>query len=163
MTPKKKGNGRKTKKQIERERNYNEFREEVIIPLLSMFAMVDDVFTEQDAFDEVKRKIGYGRIYREWLEVREKLDPEFDKAEYRRIVKMRQDGDLRIEMPQKWHRQVRGKGKERAGETKKPPEAKRTKSKRKVPVDSKPAKSRSKTNPGRSRSGAGQRSRSSRA
>lgn len=55
-----------------------DFRDEVILPLLSMFAMCDDVFTEDDALiDPTKAKMGLGRIYEEWKRCRTKLDPGF--------------------------------------------------------------------------------------
>lgn len=46
-------------------------------PLLELFATVDDVFTEDDALGDVKRKMTLGRIYREWKSVRAQLDSDF--------------------------------------------------------------------------------------
>lgn len=55
-----------------------DFHSEVLLPLLAMFAMCDDVFTEDDALiDPAKAKMGFGRIYEEWKRCRKKLDPEF--------------------------------------------------------------------------------------
>lgn len=52
---------------------------EIDLALLSMFAMCDDVFTEDDALSPEKRQMSLGRIYEEWKRCREKLDPEFDR------------------------------------------------------------------------------------
>lgn len=50
--------------------------EKVLLPLLSMFAMCDDVFTEDDALiDPNKAKMGFGRIYEEWKRCRSAMDP----------------------------------------------------------------------------------------
>jgi hypothetical protein len=65
------------------------YYENVFKPLLSMFAMADDVFTEDDALsDEHKAKIGLGRLYEEWKRCRKKLDPTFEH--------------IPEERPQKW-------------------------------------------------------------
>lgn len=66
---------------------------DVALALLSAFAMLDDVFTEDDAFDEPKKKIGFGRLYEEWKRCRGVLDPEFKTEQ--------------LERPRKWlHKQV---------------------------------------------------------
>lgn len=44
-------------------------------PLLALFAVVNDVFEEDDAFDPARMQNGYGRIYREWKKCREAMDP----------------------------------------------------------------------------------------
>lgn len=55
-----------------------DYNNEVLLPLLAMFATCDDVFTEDDALaDPKKAKIGLGRIYEEWKRCRTKLDPGF--------------------------------------------------------------------------------------
>lgn len=66
---------------------------DVALALLSCFAMLDDVFTEDDAFDDPKKKIGFGRLYEEWKRCRGVLDPEFKTEQ--------------LERPRKWlHKQV---------------------------------------------------------
>lgn len=47
-------------------------------PLLELFSVVDDVFTEDDALSAEKRQMSLGRIYRGWKECRAALDPDFD-------------------------------------------------------------------------------------
>lgn len=78
-----------------------DFRNEVLLPLLSMFAMCDDVFTEDDALSDPKKvKIGIGRIYEEWKRCRTKLDPGFQH--------------LPDERPQRWlPKQVKAARKQR--------------------------------------------------
>lgn len=51
-------------------------------PLAAMFAVVDDVFTEEDAFQMDKMKAGFGRIYRQWKSSREMIDPDFKSGRY---------------------------------------------------------------------------------
>lgn len=51
---------------------------EVQLALLELFAVVDDVFTEDDCFDEAKIRMGYARMYRAWKEARPVLDPGFE-------------------------------------------------------------------------------------
>lgn len=63
--------------------------EPVMRPLLELFATVDDVMSEADAFEPGNIHKSLGRIYREWLETREALDPEFDRARYRHEMKSR--------------------------------------------------------------------------
>ena len=46
-------------------------------PLLELAAVVDDVFTETDAFDPTKLRAGQGRIYRAWKAYRVAVDPNF--------------------------------------------------------------------------------------
>jgi hypothetical protein len=46
-------------------------------PLLELFAVVDDVFTEHDAMAADKRRMTLGRIYEQWKRTRAQLDPEF--------------------------------------------------------------------------------------
>lgn len=62
----------------------SEYYENVMKPLLSFFALGDDVFTEDDALsDPAKAKIGLGRLYEEWKRCRKRMDPGFthDPAE----------------------------------------------------------------------------------
>lgn len=49
--------------------------------LLGLFAMVDDVLTEPDAFENTRT--GMGRIYREWKAARAILDPEFNPDHFK--------------------------------------------------------------------------------
>lgn len=49
-------------------------------PLLELFALVDDVFTEDDAMSPEKRQIGMGRIYEQWKRTRAALDPTWDAS-----------------------------------------------------------------------------------
>lgn len=60
----------------------NEPQSDVMIALLEMFSVVDDVLTEEDAFDANKLQAGMGRIYRQWMRTRTVLDPNFDKTKY---------------------------------------------------------------------------------
>ena len=46
--------------------------------LLELFAVVDAVFTEDDALSPEKRKMSIGRIYEQWKRSRKMIDPEFD-------------------------------------------------------------------------------------
>lgn len=64
-------------------------------PLLGLFSVVDDVLTEHDAFDEQNIHKSLGRIYREWLDTREALDPSFDRARYRHDMKSHQAAKVR--------------------------------------------------------------------
>jgi hypothetical protein len=61
----------------------------VMSPLLELFAAVDDVMTEHDAFAPEAIHKSLGRIYRSWLDTREALDPEFDRDRYRHDMKGR--------------------------------------------------------------------------
>lgn len=56
------------------------------LALLSMFAMVDDVFTEDDALSKEKRRMSLGRIYEEWKRCRADLDPKFNPKKHDRIM-----------------------------------------------------------------------------
>lgn len=49
-------------------------------PLLELFALVDAVFTEDDAMSPEKRQTGMGRIYEQWKRCRAELDPTWDPA-----------------------------------------------------------------------------------
>lgn len=51
-------------------RSHSEDLEAAVRPLLELFSVVDDVFTEADAFNADKRRQGYGRIYRAWKKTR---------------------------------------------------------------------------------------------
>lgn len=42
-------------------------------PLLELFAVVNDVFTEDDAMKQGKQQVGMGRIYRQWKKTRTAL------------------------------------------------------------------------------------------
>lgn len=61
--------------------------ERTLEPLTGLFAVVDDVFEEPDAFAPNRIHASLGRIYREWLDAREALDPDFDRARYRQAMK----------------------------------------------------------------------------
>lgn len=61
---------------------------EVGAGLLEAFSVMDDVFTEDDAFSEPKIKMGMGRMYRAWVDCRRALDPEFNTEQ--------------LERPQRW-------------------------------------------------------------
>jgi len=52
-------------------------------PLLEVFSVVHDVYTESDAFDPDKLKTGYGRIYRAWKKAIVAMDPDFPLDRYR--------------------------------------------------------------------------------
>lgn len=52
-----------------------------VVPLLEMFAMCDDVFTEDDALSPEKRQISLGRLYEQWKRTRTALDPEFESTQ----------------------------------------------------------------------------------
>lgn len=78
-------------KKSKQEKRYREARERALlvleanptlIPLLELFATVDDVFTTEDAFSQEHIKKSLGRIYREWKKTRAKLDPNFDPKNY---------------------------------------------------------------------------------
>lgn len=67
-------------------------------PLLEMFAICDDVFSEDDALSAEKRQMSLARIYRTWKDVRGQLDPEFDsKARPRNKIGMRRGDRIRIQ------------------------------------------------------------------
>jgi len=59
----------------------------VQLALLSLFAMVDDVFTEDDALSKPKRRMSLGRIYEEWKRCRATLDPTFNPKNQDRRMK----------------------------------------------------------------------------
>jgi hypothetical protein len=61
--------------------------EPVLVPLLELFADVDEVFAEQGAFDPGNIHKSLGRIYRSWLDTRESLDSGFDREKYRQEMK----------------------------------------------------------------------------
>ena len=54
----------------------------VMLPLLDLFAVVDDVLTIEDAFSQEHIKKSLGRIHREWKKCRGSIDPEFDPKRY---------------------------------------------------------------------------------
>lgn len=56
------------------------------LALLSMFAMCDDVFTEDDAMAKEKRRMTMGRIYEEWKRCRAILDPTFDPKKHDQAI-----------------------------------------------------------------------------
>lgn len=64
----------------------------VMEPLLDLFAVSDDVFTEPEAFSPANIHKSLGRIYRSWLNARTQLDPEFDPARYRQLQKQTSTG-----------------------------------------------------------------------
>ena len=50
-----------------------------------MWAVLDAVFTEDDALSKEKRQTTVGRCYEQWKRTRAQLDPDFDpKSEIRR-------------------------------------------------------------------------------
>lgn len=61
--------------------------EPVMRPLLELFASVDDVMSEHNAFSESSIHKSLGRIYRQWMDTREALDPGFDRERYRHEMK----------------------------------------------------------------------------
>lgn len=64
--------------------------EPVMRPLLELFAVVDDVMTEHDAFEPGQIHKSLGRVYREWRDnTRPALDSEFDRERYRHDMKSR--------------------------------------------------------------------------
>jgi hypothetical protein len=52
---------------------------QAVEPLLGLFAVCDDVFTEDDALAAHNQRVTLGRIYREWKKVRQHFDPEFER------------------------------------------------------------------------------------
>lgn len=46
-------------------------------PMLALFAICDDVFTEDDALSPEMRRTTLGRIYEEWKRCRKAIDPDF--------------------------------------------------------------------------------------
>lgn len=63
--------------------------EPALIPMCELFASVDDVFTEPEAFSKENIHKSLGRCYRAWLKARTDLDPEFDPERYRQKIKKR--------------------------------------------------------------------------
>jgi hypothetical protein len=57
------------------------------LALLSLFAVVDDVFTEDDALSKAKRRMSLGRCYEEWKRCRAVLDPTFNPKNHDRTMK----------------------------------------------------------------------------
>lgn len=72
----------KKKRRVKIVRRKEPTLEDVNLALLSLFAMVDAVFTEDDALSSSKRRMTLGRIYEEWKRCRAVLDPEFDPKEH---------------------------------------------------------------------------------
>lgn len=71
---------------------------EVQEALLSLFAMIDAVFTEDDALSKAKRRMSLGRCYEEWKRCRKVLDRKFDPERHDRMIKfgaMPMSGGLR--------------------------------------------------------------------
>jgi hypothetical protein len=66
-----------------------------MIPLLELFAICDDVFTEADAFDKEYVYKSLGRIHRQWKETRAALDPDFDPESYPKRPRSRKRGVVR--------------------------------------------------------------------
>jgi hypothetical protein len=61
-------------------------------PLLALFAVCDDVFTEEDALDPAHQRQTIGRIYEEWKRTRKHFDPEFHMQDHLRPRKTRNRG-----------------------------------------------------------------------
>lgn len=74
---------------VRRERRSTNQQElmEAQLALLSLFAVVDDVFTEDDALSKSKRRMSLGRCYEEWKRCRAKLDPTFNPKSHDRTMK----------------------------------------------------------------------------
>lgn len=53
------------------------------LALYEMFATVDDVFSEEGAFDAKDIYKSLGRIYREWKKCRQALDQSFEPRRYK--------------------------------------------------------------------------------
>lgn len=66
-----------------------------MIPLLELFAAVDDVFTEADAFQPEHIRQSLGRIHRQWKVTRAALDPDFDPEDYPKRPRSRKRGVVR--------------------------------------------------------------------
>lgn len=62
-----------------------------VTPLLDLFAVCDDVFTEDEALTTA-RQVSLGRIYEQWQKTRLHFDPEFVPAEHRRPRRWRPEG-----------------------------------------------------------------------
>lgn len=56
--------------------------EPALVPLCEMFAVVDDVFTEEGAFQQEHIRKSLGRIHRQWKRTRSALDPDFNPESY---------------------------------------------------------------------------------
>ena len=64
-------------------------------PLLELFAVLDAVFTEDDAMT-LHKQVSLGRCYEAWQRARQKLDPEWSKDERpRRRIGVRRGDRLR--------------------------------------------------------------------
>lgn len=50
----------------------------ILLALLELFAEVDTVFFQDDAFAPPNMKYGFGRIYRAWKTAHMMLDPDFN-------------------------------------------------------------------------------------
>jgi type VI protein secretion system component VasF len=61
-----------------------------VTPLLELFAMLDAVFTEDDALT-INRRVSLGRCYEAWQTCRKAFDPDFVSAEARRPKKWKYD------------------------------------------------------------------------
>lgn len=59
-------------------------------PLLELFSMCDDTFTEDQALTREHAQITAGRIYEQWKKTRSSLDPEFDPDNYERRARSSQ-------------------------------------------------------------------------
>jgi hypothetical protein len=51
-------------------------------PLLELFCVADDVFTEEQALNKEYAYQTVGRLYRQWKVTRLSLDPDFDPKDY---------------------------------------------------------------------------------
>lgn len=83
-----------TKRQVRWLKALKRVRHEMI-PLLELFAAVDDVFTEADAFQSEHIHQSLGRIHRQWKETRAALDPDFDPENYPKRQRSTTRGGIR--------------------------------------------------------------------
>lgn len=61
-------------------------------PLLALFAVCDDVFTEEDALSQDHIRKTVGRVYEEWKRTRRHFDPDFHMEDHLRPRRVRNRG-----------------------------------------------------------------------